>query len=124
GVEDLAKLAPDIIIECTGVPSVIATLLPQVAPDAVICLTGVGASRRADFDIGLFNRNIVLNNGIVFGSVNANLHHYQLAADALARADQDWLARLITRRVPLDRYAEAFDGRKGDIKVVIDFAGA
>ena len=121
GIEQLDTLAPDIIIECTGVPSVIATLLPQVAPDALICLTGVGASRRADFDIGLFNRNIVLNNGVVFGSVNANLQHYQMAADALARADPGWLARLITRRVPLDRYAEAFDGRKGDIKVVIEF---
>jgi threonine dehydrogenase-like Zn-dependent dehydrogenase len=120
-VEALEKLQPDIIIECTGVPSVIATLLPQVAPDALICLTGVGASRKSEFDIGLFNRNMVLNNGVVFGSVNANLRHYQMAADALARADRAWLARLITRRVPLARFAEAFDGRKGDIKVVIEF---
>ena len=71
-----------------------------------------------DFDIGLFNRNMVLNNGTVFGTVNANLRHYQMAADALARADRDWLARLITRRVPLARFAEAFERRKGDIKVV------
>jgi threonine dehydrogenase-like Zn-dependent dehydrogenase len=121
-LDELAALTPDIIIECTGVPSVIAALLPQVAPDALICLTGVGAPRRADFDIGLFNRNMVLNNGAVFGSVNANLRHYRMAADALARADKAWLARLITRRVPLARFAEAFDGRKGDIKVVIEFA--
>ena len=67
-----ASLTPDIVIECTGVPTVIATLLPQVAPDGMICLTGVGASRRSEFDIGLFNRNMVLNNGVVFGSVNAN----------------------------------------------------
>jgi threonine dehydrogenase-like Zn-dependent dehydrogenase len=123
-VEALEKLQPDVIIECTGVPSVIATLLPQVAPDALICLTGVGASHRRDFDIGLFNRNIVLNNGVVFGTVNANLRHYRMAADALARADRAWLSRLITRRVPLARFAEAFDGRKGDIKVVIEFAEA
>jgi threonine dehydrogenase-like Zn-dependent dehydrogenase len=123
-VETLEKLAPDIIIECTGVPGVIATLLPRIAPDALICLTGVGASRKQEFDIGLFNRNMVLNNGTVFGTVNANLHHYQMAADALVKADQAWLSRLITRRVPLDRYAEAFDGRKGDIKVVIEFAQA
>jgi threonine dehydrogenase-like Zn-dependent dehydrogenase len=121
-VEALEKLQPDIIIECTGIPSVIAALLPQVAPDALICLTGVGASHKSEFDIGLFNRNLVLNNGVVFGSVNANLRHYQMAADALARADRSWLARLITRRVPLARFAEAFDGRKGDIKVVIEFA--
>lgn len=121
-VEDLGKLNADIVIECTGVPSVIATLLPQVAPDSLICLTGVGASRRIEFDIGLFNRNMVLNNGAVFGSVNANLHHYRMAADALLRADPEWLARLITRRVPLARFADAFDHRKGDIKTVIEFA--
>ena len=91
-VDELAQSsAPDIVIECTGVPDVIATLLPQVAPDSLICLTGVGASRRTEFDIGLFNRNMVLNNGAVFGSVNANLRHYQMAADALARADRAWL---------------------------------
>ena len=55
----------------------------------LICLTGVGASRRSEFDIGLFNRNMVLNNGTVFGTVNANLRHYQMAADALARADRN-----------------------------------
>ena len=120
-VDALEKLGADIVIECTGVPFVIATLLPQVAPGALICLTGVGASRKTEFDVGLFNRNMVLNNGAVFGTVNANLRHYQMAAEALAREDRNWLSRLITRRVPLDRYAEAFDGRKGDIKVVIEF---
>jgi threonine dehydrogenase-like Zn-dependent dehydrogenase len=120
-VEELGKLAADVVIECTGVPSVIATLLPQVAPDALICLTGVGASRRTDFDIGLFNRNLVLNNGAVFGTVNANLRHYRMAAEALAKADCAWLSRLITRRVPLARFAEAFDHRKGDIKVIVEF---
>jgi threonine dehydrogenase-like Zn-dependent dehydrogenase len=121
-VEDLGKLNADIVIECTGVPHVIATLLPQVAPDSLICLTGVGSSRRTEFDIGLFNRNMVLNNGAVFGSVNANLRHYRMAADALSHADPRWLARLITRRVPLARFADAFDHRKGDIKTVIEFA--
>jgi threonine dehydrogenase-like Zn-dependent dehydrogenase len=123
-VEALENLGADIVIECTGVPPVIAALLPRVAPGALICLTGVGASKRTDFDIGLFNRNLVLNNGTVFGTVNANLRHYRMAAEALARADRAWLSRLITRRVPLARHAEAFEHRKGDIKVVIEFAPA
>jgi hypothetical protein len=29
--------------------------------------------------------------------------------------------RLITRRVPLDRWSEALEHRRGDIKVIIDF---
>jgi hypothetical protein len=63
----------------------------------------------------------VLQNATVFGSVNANRRHYELGAEALAAADPSWLARLITRRVPLSRWQEAFERRPGDIKVVIEF---
>jgi len=65
---------------------------------------------------------MVLDNDCVFGSVNANRRHYEMAADALARTDKGWLQRLITRRVPLDRWSEALEHRPGDIKVIIDFA--
>jgi glucose 1-dehydrogenase len=46
---------------------------------------------------------MVLQNSVLFGSVNANRHHYELAAQALAQADPGWLADFITREVPLDR---------------------
>ena len=87
----------------------------------MICLTGVGSSHKGPFDIGMFNRDMVLNNGTVFGTVNANRHHYAVAADVIARADRTWLSRLITRRVPLANFADALKKQKGDIKVVIDF---
>jgi threonine dehydrogenase-like Zn-dependent dehydrogenase len=120
----LTKLEPDIVIECTGAPPVIESLLSHVCPDSVICLAGVGPSHRAQFNMGQFNRTMVLNNGLVFGTVNANRRHYAMAADALARADSKWLSRLITRRVPLARFAEAFERKPGDIKVIIEFAQA
>jgi len=41
------------------------------------------------------------------------------AAEALARADNDWLSRLITRWVPLDDYRAAFEPRPDDIKTVV-----
>jgi predicted lipid-binding transport protein (Tim44 family) len=63
----------------------------------------------------------VLDNDCVFGTVNANRRHYEMAAQSLAQADQGWLAQLITRRVPLDRFSEALEHRKGDIKVIVDF---
>jgi glucose 1-dehydrogenase len=44
-----------------------------------------------------------------------------MAADALVRADKRWLSRLITRTTPVERWKEALEHRKGDIKVVIDF---
>jgi glucose 1-dehydrogenase len=40
---------------------------------------------------------------------------------ALNRANRRWLARLIVRRVPLERFAEALEHRRGDTEVVIDF---
>jgi hypothetical protein len=43
-------------------------------------------------------------------------------AETLARADLDWLQRLITRRVVLEQFADALTARDDDIKVVIDLA--
>jgi hypothetical protein len=64
---------------------------------------------------------MVLHNHVVFGSVNANRSHYEMAATMLAKADPAWLGRLISRRVPLENWSEAFAHRPDDIKVVIDF---
>ena len=41
---------------------------------------------------------------------------------ALTRADPRWLDSLITRRVPTDSYAEAYQPSPDDIKVVIEFS--
>jgi glucose 1-dehydrogenase len=118
----LRQLAPDVLMECTGVPAVIRDCLGATAAAGIVCLTGVTEPGKIfELDIGRLNRNAVLNNDAVFGTVNANRRHYEMAADALARADKDWLGRLITRRVPLARWSEALEHRKGDIKVVIDF---
>jgi threonine dehydrogenase-like Zn-dependent dehydrogenase len=65
-----------------------------------------------------------LGNHVVFGSVNANRRHYDAAASALAEADRSWLERLITRRVPLQDYAQAFTREAGDVKVVLDMAAS
>ena len=53
------------------------------------------------------NKEIVLENTVLFGSVNASRRNYEQAATALAAADRGWLQRLITRRVPMSEFAEA-----------------
>jgi threonine dehydrogenase-like Zn-dependent dehydrogenase len=122
GIADLDTLQPDIVIECTGAIPVIAGVLGHTAPSGIVCLAGVTApGRLAEIDIGLFNRSMVLSNEVVFGTVNANRKHYEMAANALRRADKAWLGRLITRRVPLEHWSEALERRPGDIKVIIDF---
>jgi threonine dehydrogenase-like Zn-dependent dehydrogenase len=116
-------LKPDIVIECTGAGAVILEVLAITEPDGIVCLAGVSSGgHKIGFDIGDLNRTIVLENHVVFGSVNANRRHYRAAADALAKADKAWLGRLISRRVPLADWRDAFDRRDGDIKVVLDFA--
>jgi threonine dehydrogenase-like Zn-dependent dehydrogenase len=116
-------LCPDIVVECTGAPSVIVDVFGRTAPDGIVCLAGVSSGgREFPLDIGGLNRSMVLENHVVFGSVNANRNHYAAAAEALARADRNWLAGVITRRVPLKNWREAFQPQEDDIKVVVDFS--
>lgn len=113
----------DVILECTGAGSLVLDVMQCSAPGAVVCLTGVSSGGRTlDLDASELNRRMVLENDVVFGSVNANRRHYEKAADALARADRSWLDRLITRRVPLDRWEEALERHPEDVKPVIDLA--
>ena len=123
--EAIASLAAtaDVVVECTGAPQVVVEVLANTAPDAIICLTGVSSGGRTlQFDAGEVNREMVLGNAVVFGSVNANRRHYEAGADALNRADQRWLGRLITRRVPLESFADALERHLDDVKTVIPFA--
>ncbi|MBB4908727.1 glucose 1-dehydrogenase [Actinophytocola algeriensis] len=114
-----ARLEPDVVIEATGAGQVVFDVMAHTAAYGIVCLTGVSAAgRRLPVDAGGINRELVLENDVVVGSVNANLRHYRQAADILAKADIEWLAGLITRRVPLDRAAEAIETNE-DVKVVI-----
>jgi threonine dehydrogenase-like Zn-dependent dehydrogenase len=111
----------DVVVECTGVGELVLDAIDKTGPDGIVCLTGVSsAGRTLTIDPGALNRELVLENELVFGTVNANRRHYQAAAVGLAKADQSWLERLISRRVPLDRWSDALQRRPDDVKAVID----
>jgi threonine dehydrogenase-like Zn-dependent dehydrogenase len=121
-ISEIAQQArPDVVIEATGVGPLVFEAMAENAPYGIVCLTGVSPKGRTlEVDAGGLNRSLVLENDVVVGSVNANLRHYQAAADALAGADVSWLSRLITRQVPLDEAPDSFDAPPGaDVKVVI-----
>jgi threonine dehydrogenase-like Zn-dependent dehydrogenase len=120
-VDDVAAhVNPDVVIEATGAGPVVFGAIAHTATYGIVCLTGVSPTgRRLTVDAGTVNRDIVLENDAVIGSVNANLRHYHQAADALAAADRDWLASLITRRVPLHRAHDAFTTDPDDVKVIV-----
>jgi glucose 1-dehydrogenase len=118
------SVEPDVVLECTGVPELVVEAVQSTAPGVVACLLGISPRGRAlSVDVGTLNNELVLENDVVFGSVNANHRHFAAAADALAAANPEWLARLITRRFPLEEWTRALDRRDTDIKTVIDFPG-
>jgi glucose 1-dehydrogenase len=119
-----AAAEADIVIECTGHIQMLLEAGPQHARYRIICLTGVSAAgAETTVDPGLLNRNMVLQNSVLFGSVNANRDHYVMAVGALAQADPGWLADLITRQVPLDQWADAYARQPDDIKTILLFPG-
>ena len=123
-LDDLA-VRPDVVIEATGAGGLVFEVIGRVAPDAIVCLTGISSGTH---EVGLepdaINKSMVLSNEVVFGSVNAGLANYQQAADALSKADNDWLARIITRTVPMAKWAQALKREPGDIKVIVDLQAA
>jgi threonine dehydrogenase-like Zn-dependent dehydrogenase len=119
------NFCPDVIIECTGVASVIVDAVNRLGNDSILCLVGVSShDQQETLDVGTINRTMVLENSVIFGSVNANRRHYEMAEKALCKADRNWLSRMITRKEQLSNWQEALKRKPGDIKVVIQFAAA
>jgi threonine dehydrogenase-like Zn-dependent dehydrogenase len=116
---------PDVIVECTGVGQVIADAINVVGAGGIVCLTGVGTGgRTVGYSTADLAAAMVLQNNVVVGSVNANKRHWYKAAQALARADAAWLARLVSRRERPEAFMNALHRQPDDIKVVIQFADA
>ncbi len=112
----------DVVIECSGVGHVVFDVIENVGSYSVVCLTGVSASgTHLDLDVGAISRGVVLENQTVVGSVNANRTHYEMAAKALDKADKDWLGKIITRKVHIDNFEQAFEHNVDDVKVIIEF---
>ena len=124
-VETLANvgLKPDIVMECSGAPSVVRDVLGSTASGGIVCLVGVTEpGHDFEVDVGALNRTMVLDNDAVFGTVNANRRHYEMASDALRRADKVWLNGLITRREPVEQWTQSLQRQPDDIKVIVEFS--
>jgi threonine dehydrogenase-like Zn-dependent dehydrogenase len=114
---------PEIVVECTGAAQVVLDVCRASSRNGIVCLTGIAGPRRSvQFSAASFNNELVLENNIVFGTVNANRRHYQMALDAMQRAPRGCLEAMITRSVPVERFAEAFEKKAGDIKTTLQWA--
>jgi threonine dehydrogenase-like Zn-dependent dehydrogenase len=109
----------DVVIECTGDTALMMEVPEMTRPNGIVCLAGVadeGSSAPAGFA-----RDTVLENRVIFGTVNANRRHYVEATRVLGAADRNWLERMIDRPVPLDRWEEAYQPARDGVKTVIEF---
>ena len=116
----------DLIIEAAGVPKLDFELIRFLVTNGVYVLTGVaGDGPPLSIDAAKMMRNLVLENQIVFGSVNAGIAHFRQAIDDLEDAEKKWtgtLQQLITSRTPYTQFADVLQKRKPDeIKAVIDW---
>src|SRR5215470_528424 len=70
----------DVVIECTGVASVIVDVFDRLGPSGTACLVGLPMhAYKSDVDVAARIRTMVLHNQVVIGLVNANRRHYEMA---------------------------------------------
>jgi glucose 1-dehydrogenase len=119
--------AMDLVLDASGVAELEFNLLDALALNGVYVLTGIpGGDRPLQIPGAELVRQLVLDNQVMVGSVNAARGHFQMAAEDLAQAHLRWgslIAGLITHRYSLDQFAGLMDHHQHDaIKEVIEWA--
>lgn len=117
----------DLIFEATGVASLAFNLLDVLALNGIYVLTGIPAgSRPLDLPGAELIRQLVLDNQVMLGSVNASPDHYRMAVDDLVSGQRTWgnhISGLITHRHTIDDFTAALQSHGDDeIKVVVEWS--
>jgi glucose 1-dehydrogenase len=126
--EDMAKMVGpiDVVYEATGASGVAFDVLKHLGPNAVFVFTGVpGSNGPIPVDTDEIMRNMVLNNQLVLGSVNAPPQAFQSAIQHLGIFGQQWpdtLRSMITGRFPLEHALDALKNQPGGVKNVVAVA--
>jgi len=121
------KISPmDLILDASGIASLEFNLLDALARNGVYVLTGIpGGDHPLQIDGPELVRQLVLDNQVMVGSVNAARGHFQMAVDDLSQARLRWgahVAALITNHYPSSQFAELVANHPPDaIKEVIEW---
>ncbi len=127
--EDMARMVGpiDVVYEATGASGVAFDVLKHLGPNAVFVFTGVpGRKGPIPVDTDEIMRNMVLNNQLVLGSVNAPPQAFQSAIQHLGIFAQRWpdtLRSVITGRFPIERALDALKSQPGGVKNVVTVGG-
>ena len=114
----------DLVISAVPDAQVMADSLGVLRRSGVACLLGIdGRPQAVTIDGPVLGLDAVLENRVLFGSVNAHRQDWLAAVDSLDRARERWpdaLEAFVGRRVPLDRFAEAFAYRGVKATLTLD----
>jgi glucose 1-dehydrogenase len=122
--DDLAELGTfDLVVEAAGHVELMARALGRLRRSGVACILGIDPREQAvEIDGRVLGVDLILENRVLFGSVNAARRDWLAAVDDLDRARARWpeaLQQFVRLRVPLDRFAEAFALRGGKATLVL-----
>jgi len=116
----------DFVVEASGDSKLAFDALSLVGNNGVVCLTSItGGNKELTIPADKINLDYVLGNKIVFGTVNAHIMDYKQGVRSLERFMGRWpevLPEIITRRVPLLQFTEAFQSTSDDIKVTLEIS--
>lgn len=116
----------DLLFEAAGAPRLAFNLLELLGLNGIYIVTGIpGGDRDLPIPAAQLLRDLVLDNQLMMGSVNAARGHFQLAVDDLVCAYDRWgehVARLITHRYSPEEIGRALHEHPEDeIKAVVEW---
>jgi glucose 1-dehydrogenase len=120
----LAELGSfDLVVEAAGNAQLMADALGLLRRGGVACLLGIdGREQAVSLDGRTLGVDAILENRVLFGSVNAHRRDWLAGVAALDRAQarhRDALEQLVGLRAPLDRFEDAFAFRGGKATLVV-----
>ena len=113
----------DLVVEAAGDAQLMADTLGLLRRSGVACLLGIDPrAQRVELDGRTLALDAILENRVLFGSVNAAREDWLAAVADLDRARERWpdeLEQFVSLRVPLDRFEDAFAHKGGKATLVI-----
>jgi threonine dehydrogenase-like Zn-dependent dehydrogenase len=115
----------DLVYEATGAAGLAFRALAAIGVNGVFVFTGVpGRKGPIELDAEPIMRDLVLENQLVFGTVNAGPDAFEAAVDDLARFRARWpapLRALVTGRFPPEAVPDLLGRPPSGIKTVVSF---
>lgn len=117
----------DFVFEATGIAQLEFQLIDTMGNNAVYVATGIpGGDRPLTIQGASLMQQLVLKNQVLLGSVNASLHHYQMAVDDLGASLKQWpdaIKAVITDKIPYQSFDAALHNHSAnEIKVTVQWA--